>query len=289
MKIPPVGAGLMYTVSQELRSLFRNLIRELILSQKVIYTYTRVQFAKVQALWCGRLQLKCDGTRDAREGKWRGNWRKEWVASTLHTTTEHGVSSITTTDAHTSAASSRLNWRPRRFKWTRPFRRKTKSGFCLRVPSHFNWPVRIHSFCVQRSPDSLARNTEAGRNSSCISAWTPLDHVNNVFIFFHISLYLTYSMAVYTWKGTFFSQMLVNTTEHTSVGDSSSGYRSRYSSTAAVVLPVAKPVYKMHIGVFFIGKWRVYSYCSMRSYHNTKGLISLQIRSTTGLVRGATI
>ena len=67
---------------------------------------------------------------DAREGKWRGNWRMEWVASTLHTTSEHGVSSITTADAHTWAASSRLNWRPRRFKWTRPFRRKTKSGFC---------------------------------------------------------------------------------------------------------------------------------------------------------------
>ena len=50
---------------------------------------------------------------EAREGKWRGNWRMEWVASsTLHTTSEHGVSSITTTDAHTSAASSRLNWRP---------------------------------------------------------------------------------------------------------------------------------------------------------------------------------
>ena len=27
-------------------------------------------------------------------------------------------------------ASSRLNWRPCRFKWTRAFRRKTKSGFC---------------------------------------------------------------------------------------------------------------------------------------------------------------
>ena len=66
----------------------------------------------------------------AREGKWRGNGRMEWVASTLHTTSEHGVSSITTADAHTSASSSRLNWRPRRFKWTRPFRRKTKSGFC---------------------------------------------------------------------------------------------------------------------------------------------------------------
>jgi hypothetical protein len=67
---------------------------------------------------------------DAREGKWRGNWRMEWVATTLHATSEHGVPIITTADTHTSAASSRLNWRPRRFKWTRPFRRKTKSCFC---------------------------------------------------------------------------------------------------------------------------------------------------------------
>jgi hypothetical protein len=67
---------------------------------------------------------------DAREDKWRGNWRMEWVASTLHTAPEQCVSIITTADAHTSAASSRLNWRPRWFKGTRPFRRKTKTGFC---------------------------------------------------------------------------------------------------------------------------------------------------------------
>jgi len=54
----------------------------------------------------------------------------EWVAITLHTTSERGVSSITTADAHTSAASSRLNCRPRRFKWTRSFCRKRKSGSC---------------------------------------------------------------------------------------------------------------------------------------------------------------
>jgi hypothetical protein len=77
-----------------------------------------------------RLQLKCDGTRWRTGGEVKGNWRMEWVASTLHTTSEHGVSSITTADAHTSAASSRLKWRPCRFKWSRPFRRKTKSGFC---------------------------------------------------------------------------------------------------------------------------------------------------------------
>jgi len=74
---------------------------------------------------------------NAREGEWRGNWQMEWVASTVHTTSEHGVSSIITADTHTSTASSRLNWRPRRFKWTRSFRRKTKSCF-LRVCHHIS-------------------------------------------------------------------------------------------------------------------------------------------------------
>jgi len=36
----------------------------------------------------------------------------EWVAITLYPTSEHGVSSITTADAHTAAASSRLNLAP---------------------------------------------------------------------------------------------------------------------------------------------------------------------------------
>ena len=67
---------------------------------------------------------------EAREGKWRWNWWMQWVASTLHTTSEYCVSSITAADAHTSTESSRLDWRPYRFKWTRLFRRKTKSGFC---------------------------------------------------------------------------------------------------------------------------------------------------------------
>jgi len=36
----------------------------------------------------------------------------EWVASTLHTTSEHGVSRITTADAHTSAASKSTELTP---------------------------------------------------------------------------------------------------------------------------------------------------------------------------------
>jgi len=67
---------------------------------------------------------------DAREGKWKGNWQMEWVASTLHSTLEHGVSSITTADAHTLAAGSRLNWSLHWFKWTCLFCQKMKSGFC---------------------------------------------------------------------------------------------------------------------------------------------------------------
>ena len=81
---------------------------------------------------------------DAREGKWRGNWRMEWVASTPHTTSEHGVSSITTADAHTSAASSRTELTPPadlnglvRFD-------ERQNLVSARVPSRFNWPISLY-------------------------------------------------------------------------------------------------------------------------------------------------
>jgi len=66
----------------------------------------------------------------------------EWVPSTLHATSEHGVSSITTTDAHTSTASSRLNWRPSDWNGLVRFgeRRYLVSAH---VPSHFNWPLHL--------------------------------------------------------------------------------------------------------------------------------------------------
>ena len=77
-----------------------------------------------------RERLKPDGTRWRSGGEVKGKLANGVGSQYSHTTSEHGVSSITNADAHTSAASSRLNWRPRWFKWARPFRRKTKSGFC---------------------------------------------------------------------------------------------------------------------------------------------------------------
>jgi len=77
---------------------------------------------------------------DARERKWRGNKGMEWVTSKSHMTAEHRlVRAVQTLQAvvYNSAASSRLNWRPRRFKWTRPFRRKRRNLVSAHVPSHF--------------------------------------------------------------------------------------------------------------------------------------------------------
>jgi hypothetical protein len=67
---------------------------------------------------------------DAREGKWRGNWRMDWVASTL-TLPQNMVHPALLSLMRTTRLPV-VDWTdaPRRFKWTRPFRRKKKSGFC---------------------------------------------------------------------------------------------------------------------------------------------------------------
>jgi hypothetical protein len=64
----------------------------------------------------------------------------------------------TTADAPVSAASVRLNCRPRRFKRTRPFRRKKNSGFCACVITfQTQSTLLIHS--AQRS--YVARNSHS--------------------------------------------------------------------------------------------------------------------------------
>jgi len=97
------------------------------------------------------VRLKPDGTRWRTGGEVKGKLVNGVCSQYYHTTSERGVSSITTADAHTSAASSRLNWRPRRFKWNRPFRRKTKSDFCacaITFQTRYNTCFNIQKFCV---------------------------------------------------------------------------------------------------------------------------------------------
>ena len=126
-----------------------------------------------------RLKVECSWNvmahGDAREGKWRGNWWMEWVASTLHTTSEHGVYSITTADAHTSAASSRLNWRPPaglnglvRFA-------ERRNLVSARVPSHFKRSLR-----TVRSVPSIAVRRGQPTCKCTNSGWKTRTKIGNV-------------------------------------------------------------------------------------------------------------
>ena len=76
-----------------------------------------------------RARSEPGGTRWRTGGEVKGKLANGVSSQYSHATSERGLSSITQAEAHTSAASIRLNWRPHRFKWTRPFRGKTKSGF----------------------------------------------------------------------------------------------------------------------------------------------------------------
>ena len=60
---------------------------------------------------------------DARE-ELSGNWLMDWVASTLHITSEHSVSSITIADVHTSAASNKEINNVWNFKYFVNFKKK---------------------------------------------------------------------------------------------------------------------------------------------------------------------
>jgi len=71
----------------------------------------------------------------------------------LHSTSEHGVSSITTADAHISAASNRINWKLCQFKWHCTFRWKINSGFfacaiTFQTCCTNDWMLRTHKISL---------------------------------------------------------------------------------------------------------------------------------------------
>jgi len=101
----------------------------------------------------GIARSKPDGTRWRREGKWRGKMRMEWVASSLALYVGTRSIQSLSADPHSSTASSRLNWHPRRFKWTRPFRSKTKSGFCACAITFRTCYTWLSTYSEKRSQD----------------------------------------------------------------------------------------------------------------------------------------
>ena len=86
---------------------------------------------------------------DAREGKWRGNWRMEWVASTLTLHRNVGYPALLPLMRTSRLPGSRQNWHPRRFKWTLRFA-KRRNLVSARVPSRFKRSLQQYvSSCRQ--------------------------------------------------------------------------------------------------------------------------------------------
>ena len=109
----------------------------------------------------GRLQLKCDGTRWHTGGKVMGKltkWSGQPVLFTLPRNMVYPALLPLMRTPRLPVVDSTDP--PGRFKWTRPFRRKTKSGFCacaitLQLPSK-----------RERSPASTAGKRTIPRSSS---------------------------------------------------------------------------------------------------------------------------
>ena len=118
------------------------------LSQHQVFTL------RSAVVWHRLVVVDCTGNVMAHGdtgGEWRGNWRIKWLASTLHTTSEHGVSKITAADARTSVANCLLNWRPHQLKWTHQSSRKTKSGFyagAIKFQTQSTYIVQEAATCI---------------------------------------------------------------------------------------------------------------------------------------------
>ena len=80
-----------------------------------------------------RVETESDGTRRRTGGEVKGKEANgegsqqfsDWLG-TVHPVLLQSFSA----DPHSKKASTRLNWHPRRYNWTRPFRWQTESGFC---------------------------------------------------------------------------------------------------------------------------------------------------------------
>jgi hypothetical protein len=94
-----------------------------------------------------KVQLKCEGTQLRTGGEVKGqlsngvgsryssHYLRKWCIQHYY--------------RWCARASSRLNWRLCRFKWNRPFRLKTKSGFCacvitFQTHSTYHWSWEWH-------------------------------------------------------------------------------------------------------------------------------------------------
>ena len=130
-----------------------------------------------------RARSEPGGTRWRTGGEVKGKLANGVGSQYSHATSECGLSRITQADAHTSTASSRLNWRSNRFKWTRSFRGKTKSGFCayaITFSTSYSYSCvdKVSFVVVRKSSASGSRNFRVGNGpwSHLTRSWELAGH-----------------------------------------------------------------------------------------------------------------
>jgi hypothetical protein len=87
----------------------------------------------------------------------------EFVASTLHTTSEHGVSSITTAEAHTLGRQQSTELTPPADLNGLVLFAERRNLISARVPSHFNWPLLLTFYRLLDILSALNKSTSSGR------------------------------------------------------------------------------------------------------------------------------
>ena len=117
---------------------------------------------------------------EALEGKWRGKCRMQSVASTLHTASEHAVSSITTADVHTSAARSWLNWRLQAdLNVLVRLAAKTKSGLCACAITFQKQSTACRWLGVEARQSAQVQCCLQAVSSMCVGTFRPLSWRHN--------------------------------------------------------------------------------------------------------------
>ena len=131
------------------------------LGVRIVGLYRAFNFLKSLLYHIGRVHLKTDGTRWRTGGKWRGNCRMEWVTSTLHTTSEHVVSSITIAESHTSV----VDWTDAPADLNGLVRFAERPNLIsAHVPSHFKRSLPIFNYVYTNSPCKLKYSSYCGAN-----------------------------------------------------------------------------------------------------------------------------
>jgi hypothetical protein len=112
--------------------------------------------------FCSRVHLKPDGTWWRTGGEVKGKLVNGVGSQYSHTTWEHGVFSITTADAQTSAASSWLNWRPADLNGLVRFGKKWNL-VSARAPSHFKHSLTISVVPMSRHMIKMLLRLDCGQ------------------------------------------------------------------------------------------------------------------------------